>query len=60
MNNAFILINCDENYEEDTITKLKKIRNVEYVQKTMGAYDLVVKLKAENNDRLKDTIKEKN
>ena len=59
MKNAFVLINCEEHQKEDIITKLKKIKNVEYVQKTIGAYDLIVKLNGENSSKLKDIIKNK-
>lgn len=59
LNNAFVLINCDENQEDNIIEDLEKIRDVEYVEKTMGAYGIVVKVNAENNNKLKDVIKNK-
>ena len=59
MTNAFVLINCDEDHEENIVSNLRKIKNVEYVQKTIGAYDLVIKVNAENASKLKETIKNK-
>jgi len=59
LHNAFVLINCELNEESRVIEKLKKVRNVEYIQRTLGAYDIVVKLKPENNNKLKETIKDK-
>ena len=59
MKNAFVLISCELNEEIKIIEKLQKIKNVEYVQRTLGAYDIVVKLNATNGNKLKETIKNK-
>ena len=53
------MINCDVNQEDNIIKNLEKVRDVEYVERTMGPYDIVVKLKAENSNKLKDIIKNK-
>lgn len=59
MKNAFVLISCELDEEIKIIEKLEKIKNVEYVQRTLGAYDIVVKLSANNSNKLKETIKNK-
>ena len=59
MKNAFVLISCELDEEIKIIEKLEKIKNVEYVQRTLGAYDIVVKLSANNGNKLKETIKNK-
>lgn len=59
LKNAFVLISCELNEEIKIIEKLEKIKNVEYVQRTLGAYDIVVKLSATNSNKLKETVKNK-
>lgn len=59
MSNAFVLINCERNQKEYVLENLEKIKNVEYVDITMGAYDMVVKLKGENENVLRETIMNK-
>ena len=59
MRNAFVFISCESNDEDTIIGKIKKIKNVEYIQRTFGAYDIVVKLNATDSSKLKDTIKNK-
>jgi hypothetical protein len=39
----------------NVVDYLKNILHVHTIQKTFGAYDVVVTLKAENNDKLKET-----
>ena len=59
MRNAFVFISCESNDECTIIEKIKKIKNVEYIQRTFGAYDIVVKLNATDSSKLKETIKNK-
>jgi hypothetical protein len=55
LNTAFVLINCYLGQEDNVVDYLKNILHVHAIQKTFGASDVVVTLKAENNDKLKET-----
>ncbi len=53
---AFVLINAELGAENELVNQLKTIENVKYVYVLYGAYDLVVKIEAPNNEILKKTI----
>lgn len=53
---AFVLINCDLGYEENVINSLKQLDEVDDVQGTFGAYDIIVKISTPDRDRLRDAI----
>lgn len=52
----FILINCIEGKVDSVLGEIKKIDSIVNIQKTDGAYDLVVTLEADSNDDLKKTL----
>ena len=56
MTEAFVLINCDLGAEDEIIQNLKGLDNVIEVAGTFGAYDIIVKVEAENNEQLRETI----
>ncbi|MBC8482216.1 MAG: Lrp/AsnC ligand binding domain-containing protein [Thaumarchaeota archaeon] len=56
MTEAFVLINCDLGAEDEIIRNLKGLDNVIEVAGTFGAYDIIAKVKAENNEQLRETI----
>ena len=56
MTEAFVLINCDLGAEDEIIQNLKGLYNVIEVAGTFGAYDIIVKVEAENNEQLRETI----
>ena len=56
LSNAFVLATCDKSQEDNVIERLEKIDSIEYVQRTIGAYNLVIKLNEQNNNRLQDII----
>jgi len=53
---AFVLINAELGAETELLKQLKGIAHVKYVYVLYGAYDLVVKVEAPDNEILKRTI----
>jgi len=56
MPKAYVLINCDIGSEEFVMSQLKEIDLVKEVDGTIGAYDIVVLVKADTVESLRDTI----
>lgn len=64
MPTAFILLNSDLGSDQEIVTKIKEILNVENglkyeVQGVYGIYDIVVKIEAEDADHLRSVITNK-
>lgn len=55
MSVAFILVNCDLGYENQTITQLKK--HCDEVQGTFGIFDFICKLNYDDMESFEDTLK---
>jgi DNA-binding Lrp family transcriptional regulator len=53
---AFVLINAELGAENELLNQLKNMESVKYVYVLYGAYDLVVKVEASDNETLKRTI----
>jgi DNA-binding Lrp family transcriptional regulator len=53
---AFVLVNAELGAENELLKQLKSIEHVTYVYVLYGAYDLVVKVEAPDNETLKKTI----
>lgn len=53
---AFVLLNAELGKENDLLKEVRAIENVKYVYVLYGAYDLVVKIEAPDNETLKKTI----
>ena len=53
---AFVLVNAELGAENELLTSLKAIEHVKFVYVLYGAYDLVVKVEADDNETLKKTI----
>jgi DNA-binding Lrp family transcriptional regulator len=53
---AFVLINAELGAETELLNQLKNMESVKYVYVLYGAYDLVVKVEALDNETLKKTI----
>ncbi len=53
---AFILINTEVAAEEEVMEELKKLPDVETVHLVYGIYDLIVKVRADSSDELKQSI----
>ncbi|MFY9872863.1 MAG: Lrp/AsnC ligand binding domain-containing protein [Candidatus Nitrosopolaris sp.] len=56
MPTAYVLINCDLGSEEEIIKELKKLTEVIEVSGVYGVYDIILKIKSETMDRLRETI----
>lgn len=56
MTMAFVLINAEIGAEEEVVKELMKIEEVEEAYIVYGVYDVVAKVKAENLEKLKETI----
>ena len=56
MATAYVLINCDFGFEEEIINELKELQEVVEVYGTYGVYDLLVKVRTDAMDKLKETI----
>jgi DNA-binding Lrp family transcriptional regulator len=53
---AFVLINTELGAENELLNQLKNMPSIKYVYVLYGAYDLVVKVEAPDNETLKRTI----
>jgi DNA-binding Lrp family transcriptional regulator len=56
MQQAYLLINVDSGAEEEVLREIKSTGCVESAYVSYGIYDLIVKVKAENVDELKESI----
>ena len=59
MPRAFILVNVEPGAEEQALKQLKSINGVEESYVTYGVYDLLVRVKADTMDELKDLVTHK-
>lgn len=56
MKKAYVLINCDVEKEEVVLGTLRKINSVTEAHGTFGAYDIIVEVKADTAELLRDVI----
>ena len=56
MPNAYVLISCDLGSEKALIDELKTIEGVVEVMGSYGIYDIIVKIQAENDHKLREII----
>ena len=59
MPRAFILVNVESGAEDQALKQLKSIEGVEESYVTYGVYDLMVRVKADTMDELKDIVTHK-
>ncbi len=59
MPRAFVLINVESGAEDTVQKQLKKIDAVEEAYVTYGVYDLIIKIKADTMEELKDAVTHK-
>ena len=56
MTTAYVMINCELGAEETIMEKLKEIEQVKDVFGTIGTHDMMVKLDAENFEKVRDIV----
>ncbi|MBV9177964.1 MAG: Lrp/AsnC ligand binding domain-containing protein [Nitrososphaeraceae archaeon] len=56
MPTAYVLINCDLGSEEEIIREIKKLSEIIEVSGVYGVYDIVVKIRSDTMDKLRETI----
>ena len=56
MAEAFILITCNKDHEEFILTNLKKIEKIQTLNKVNGPYIIIIKMKGETHDEIKEII----
>ena len=53
---AFVVINVEMGSEEEVLDELKKLEGVKEAYLVYGVYDIIAKVKADNMEKLKDTV----
>ena len=56
---AYVLINVESGGEDDVLSALEKIDNVEESYFSYGVYDIIIKAKAESMEKLKEMVTSK-
>ncbi|HJT83443.1 MAG TPA: Lrp/AsnC ligand binding domain-containing protein [Nitrososphaeraceae archaeon] len=56
MAEAFILITCNKDHEDFILTNLKKIEKIQNLNKINGPYSIIIKMKGETHDEIKEII----
>jgi DNA-binding Lrp family transcriptional regulator len=59
MPRAYVLFNVESGSEDSVLKQLKNINNVEEAYVSYGVYDIVVRIKADTMEKLKDTVTHK-
>ena len=56
MTDAYVMLNCELGAEEAIIEKLKELEQVTDVFETIGTHDMLVKLQAENFEKIREVV----
>ncbi|HEY5735320.1 MAG TPA: Lrp/AsnC ligand binding domain-containing protein [Nitrosopumilus sp.] len=56
MTDAYVLLNCELGAESEIIDQLKEIEQVVDVFETIGTHDMMVKLEAENFEKIREIV----
>ena len=56
MTDAYVMLNCDLGAEAEIIEKLKELEQVQDVFETIGTHDMLVKLQAENFEKIREIV----
>ncbi|MCV0392053.1 MAG: Lrp/AsnC ligand binding domain-containing protein [Nitrosopumilus sp.] len=56
MTDAYVMLNCELGAEAEIIEKLKELEQVKDVFETIGTHDMLVKLQAENFEKIREII----
>ncbi|MCL7385525.1 MAG: Lrp/AsnC ligand binding domain-containing protein [Thaumarchaeota archaeon] len=53
---AYVLLTVEPGYEEETLAELKQLVNVKEACRVYGVYDIVVRIEAEDHEKLRAMI----
>jgi DNA-binding Lrp family transcriptional regulator len=53
---AYVMLNCELGAEEGLIEQLKELEQVVDVFETIGTHDMMVKLQAENFEKIREVV----
>ena len=56
MTDAYVMLNCELGAEAEIIEKLKELEQVQDVFETIGTHDMLVRLQAENFEKIRETV----
>ena len=56
MTDAYVMLNCEVGAETEIIDQLKEIEQVVDVFETIGTHDMMVKLQAENFEKIREIV----
>ncbi len=56
MTDAYVMLNCELGAETEIIDQLKEIEQVVDVFETIGTHDMMVKLQAENFEKIREVV----
>lgn len=56
MTDAYVMLNCELGAESEIIEKLKEIEQVVDVFETIGTHDMLVRLQAENFEKIREIV----
>jgi len=56
MNILYVLIVCEVGAEESILAELKSLESVKEISGLFGSYDIIVKLEATSEEKLKDIV----
>ena len=56
MTDAYVMLNCELGAEADIIEQLKDLEQVVDVFETIGTHDMLVKLQAENFEKIREIV----
>ncbi|WP_316505392.1 Lrp/AsnC ligand binding domain-containing protein [Nitrosopumilus sp.] len=56
MTDAYVMLNCELGAEAEIIEKLRELEQVQDVFETIGTHDMLVKLQAENFEKIRETV----
>ena len=56
MTDAYVMLNCELGAESEIIEKLKEVEEVKDVFETIGTHDMMVKLKADNFEKIREIV----
>jgi len=56
MTDAYVMVNCELGAEAEIIEKLKELEQVKDVFETIGTHDMMIKLQADNFEKIRERI----